>query len=302
MHADSQRLVFAYHVRAGWIDVEWYGQTGSDLGRDVVGVHPFDGRAAEKTVIQCVNREELTLAKAIHDMSKAAKAPTGRPDAFKFVSRGAVSAERRDAIRKAGAALNIPSITIWSGAEFEEYLRLRAEDLLKRFCAGEEFPEAISDIKKLVDDFATMADDEALALMAAVFDRPAFRTRFHLESSLPAFQQAIEDTIRALNTGVWRTREGAEIRRIPSLHHLTDPAKRGAVGVAVERLDRLRQTFVSHIRSGRIRHCGCSNLACPVFMVDDDAARSLDHARQEVFAAFRAVWPSFDVELRADDE
>ena len=31
-----ERLVFAYHARAEkWKSLEWYGQTGSDLGRDI---------------------------------------------------------------------------------------------------------------------------------------------------------------------------------------------------------------------------------------------------------------------------
>ncbi|NYE22085.1 hypothetical protein [Pigmentiphaga litoralis] len=73
-----------------------------------------------------------------------------------------------------------------------------------------------------MDDFPGLSDIDVLQLMAAVFDRPAFRTPFQWESSLPAFRQAIEDTIGALNTGAWRTREGDEVRRIPSIHHLQD--------------------------------------------------------------------------------
>lgn len=31
-----ERLVFAYHARTeSWKSLEWYGQTGSDLGRDI---------------------------------------------------------------------------------------------------------------------------------------------------------------------------------------------------------------------------------------------------------------------------
>jgi hypothetical protein len=35
-----ERLVFAYHARTEkWKSLEWYGQAGSDLGRDIWGVH-----------------------------------------------------------------------------------------------------------------------------------------------------------------------------------------------------------------------------------------------------------------------
>lgn len=65
---------------------------------------------------------------------------------------------------------------------------MRAEYLLHRFVRGVEFPEAEAEIRKFVDDFPDLSDADALGLMAAVFDRPAFRTPFQQESSLPAFQ------------------------------------------------------------------------------------------------------------------
>ena len=50
-----ERLVFAYHVRAGWHDLIWHGQSGGDQGRDVSGIELFDGQPARKTIIQCAN-------------------------------------------------------------------------------------------------------------------------------------------------------------------------------------------------------------------------------------------------------
>ncbi|MDY1550229.1 hypothetical protein [Luteibacter sahnii] len=125
-----ERLVFAYHVRAGWRGLIWHGQSGGDQGRDISGIEPFDGQPARKTIIQCANRGTLTLAKAKADMGKAVKATSGAPDAFKFVSRGAVSDASRTRIEQAAASLGIAHVTIWSGVEFEENLRLRAEYLL----------------------------------------------------------------------------------------------------------------------------------------------------------------------------
>ena len=99
--AEFERLVFAYHVWVGWSELAWYGQTGSDQGRDIIGVEPFDAAPPRRTVIQCVNRSLLTQAKAERDMGKAVAAPTGRPDAFRFVCRSSISAERRDAVADA---------------------------------------------------------------------------------------------------------------------------------------------------------------------------------------------------------
>src|SRR3546814_14282074 len=103
-------------------------------------------------------------------------------------------------------------VAIWSSVEFEEELRLRAEFLLHRFVSGEPFPDTAGELQRFVDDFPQMSDDEILQMMAAVFDRPAFRTPFMIQRQLPAFEQAIEDTIAALNTGFWRTRRSVERR------------------------------------------------------------------------------------------
>jgi hypothetical protein len=292
-----ERLVFAYHLRAGWRDLIWHGQSGGDRGRDISGIEPFDDQPARKTIIQCANRDTLTLAKAKGDMSKAVKATGGVPDVFKFVSRGAVSDAGRTRIEQAAASLGVAHVTIWSGVEFEENLRLRAEYLLHRFVKGVEFPDAEADIRKFADDFPDLSDADALQLMAAVFDRPAFRTPFRQESSLPAFQQAIEDTIGALNTGVWRTREGDEIRRIPSIHHLQDQRTQAVLATVVRQVDQLRRIFVTRLKEGEIRHCGCDQPDCPTYTLTHRAADELDDARRKILTTFRSVYVSFSVGL-----
>lgn len=292
-----ERLVFAYHLRAGWRDLIWRGQSGSDQGRDITGIEAFDDQPARKTIIQCANRDTLTLAKATSDMTKAVKAAGGIPDAFKFVSRGAVSDASRGRIEQVAASLGVAQVTIWSGVEFEENLRLRAEYLLHRFVQGVEFPDAEADIRKFIDDFPDLSDADALQLMAAVFDRPAFRTPFHQESSLPAFQQAIEDTIGALNTGVWRTRNGDEIRRIPSVHNLKDRGIRTTLEKVVRHVDDLRRIFVAGLRAGEIKPCGCGEPDCPTFELSKRSADQLDAARYKVLTMFRSVYAPFNVDL-----
>lgn len=293
-----ERLVFAYHVRAGWRDLAWRGQSGGDQGRDISGVEPFDDQPARKTIIQCANRDTLTLAKAEADMIKAVNAAGGKPDAFKFVSRGTVSDTNRTRIEQAAAALGVAHVTIWSGVELEENLRLRAEYLLHRFVHGIQFPDAEAEIRRFVDDFPDLSDAEVLQLMAAVFDRPAFYTPFHQESSLPAFQQAIEDTIGALNTGIWRTREGDEIRRIPSIHHLRDQRIRAVLEKVVRQVDELRRIFVARLKEGEIQHCGCGNPDCPTYILTHRVASELDEARRKILTTFRSVHTSFGVGLR----
>lgn len=271
-----ERLVFAYHLRAGWHDLIWHGQSGGDQGRDISGIEPFDDQPARKTIIQCANRDTLTLAKAKSDMSKSIKATGSVPDVFKFVSRGAVSDAGRTRIEQAAASLGVRHVTIWSGVEF---------------------PDVEADIQKFTDDFPDLSDADVLQLMAAVFDRPAFRTPFQQESSLPAFQKAIEDTIGALNTGLWRTREGVEIRRIPSIHHLKNQRIQTVMGKVVRQVDQLRRIFVTRLKEGEIRPCGCGQPDCPTFMLTQRVADELDDARQRILTTFQSVYTSFSVSL-----
>lgn len=293
--AEFERLVFAYHLCEGWTDLAWFGQTGSDQGRDIIGLHPFDDRLAERTVIQCVNRSNLAQAKAEKDMAAAVGATTGQPDAFKFVCRGSVSAQRRDEVGAAAARLGVSKVTIWSGSEFEEHLRLRAEFLLRRLVDGVAFPDAAVDLRDFVGQFQDIDDGQALAMLARAFDRPAFRTPFQQESNLPAFQQAIEDTIRVLSTGIWQTREGVEIHRLPSLHHIRDVHVRKALELTVRELDQLRRQFKALLAAGEIRHCGCGDPSCPTFTLTHRATDELDRARERVLTAFRKPYPALAV-------
>src|SRR5262249_38666094 len=142
-------------------------------------------------------------------------------------------------------------------------------------------------LRRFADDYAGMTDQDILHQMAAALDRPAFHTRFRDECSLPAFRQAIEDTISALNTGIWKTRDGAEIRRIPSLHHLRDSTIKAHVTRTSRLLDELHKAFVAGLRSGTVKPCGCKQPDCPVFFIDPRTAERLDQIKSEALNAFR---------------
>jgi hypothetical protein len=91
-----ERLVFAYHARAGkWKSLEWYGQAGSDLGRDIWGVRDNETTDGESVCIQCINRKNLIFTKAEKDISKVLKSDHGTPHRFRIVTRSIVSAEMR---------------------------------------------------------------------------------------------------------------------------------------------------------------------------------------------------------------
>lgn len=295
---DFERLVFAYLVRAGWRDVEWYGQTGSDLGRDIIGIEPFDGEPDRRTVVQCVNRATLTITKAKHDMKNAAGPEKGRLDAFLFVCRSTVSSQLRDKVKGAAKALGTEHCTIWSGAEFEEHLRLRAEFLLKRMVEGVPFPDAGEGLRKFANQFADLTDEEALSLLGLPFDRPAFWTPFAEECRLPDFREAIENTIGALNTGIWKSRDGVEIRRLPSILHIQNPKAQKELTGIVRDLDDLRRLFNRRLKDGSIVPCQCSDPTCDVFQFYNGADRELDDARHAILDRARRTIPGFGVNIR----
>lgn len=149
-----ERLVFAYHVRADrWHSIEWYGQVGSDLGRDILEITKGNSTSAQRICIQCVNQERLTLAKATRDIDKAVQA-ADKFDVFRIVCRSTVSAELRDTIKEHAKKRGIGQCDVWSGSEFEEFLRNNCESLLKRFVSGEEFPDSEPELVSLAGDRA----------------------------------------------------------------------------------------------------------------------------------------------------
>ena len=118
------------------------------------------------------------------------------------------------------------------------------------------------------------------------------------ECRLFDFQEAIENTIGALNTGIWKSRDGGEIRRLPSLQQIADPKARAELKAIVRDLDSLRRLFVRRLKDGAIIHCQRSDPHCGGFQILHGADRELDDARCAILARARSVIPGFDVQMR----
>lgn len=294
-----ERLVFAYLFRTdNWLSLEWYGQTGSDSGRDIWGIRERDGHPeGQKVCVQCSNQKSLTYKKVQEDLSKILNGPNGKPDAFIVVAGGSVSATLRDKTRKICEQKKIFTNEIWAGPEFEERLRAKTESLLKRFINGDEFPDAPAELRIFAEAITPQSDDEILALMTGLFDRPAFYTPFHQESSIPAFKKAITDTIEALNTGVHRLRDGTEIRRIPSRNEIQSAETKKILSHIERMLGELRAKYDEGIKDGDIRPCGCNVPDCPVFFVSPRTAGEMDRLREKILETFHKLYPAFNVRL-----
>jgi hypothetical protein len=148
---EFERLVLAYHIRTepshSW---EWLGQSGNDLGRDIWGIEIRENGKQENVCIQCANRKEVEATKAIQAINSILKSSSGKPDVFKFVVACPMSAKKREKIKEFAKTKGISKCVIWSGKEFEEYLRSRCESLVKRFVEGEAFPDSSKRLKKFV--------------------------------------------------------------------------------------------------------------------------------------------------------
>jgi hypothetical protein len=291
---EFERLAFAYLLRIYfWLSgPEWYGQAGGDKGRDIVGIIDDDTEQGIAICVQCANHRDLNKSKLTQDFAKLQLAPGRQPDKVLFIAGGKISATVRDEIKTLSEKQGI-QINAWSGSEFEEKLRLNGESLLKRFFSGEDFPDTPDTLRSFVDAL-TPDDTEILALMATVFDRPAFFTPFHHESHIPSFREAIGDTIAVLSTGVHRHRNGTEIKRIPSRHQLKDPALRKAVAAIEKKLAKLRSILEDLIRQGLIKPYGPPGFEA-TYEISDFAATRMDDVRSEILSDFRKLYPDFEI-------
>jgi hypothetical protein len=280
-----ERLCFAYLLRRhDGARVNWYGQLGGDRGRDIICAK--SGQAT--IVVQCANFQRLSFAKAQADLGKLAASATSRGAHFTLIAGGSVSGTLKDRIIAAATQAGFASADVISGAEFEEALRLHVPELLRRFVEGAEFPEIAEELSVFARTAADVTDEEIIAALTLAFDRPAYRTHFQQESSLPRFKEAIAETIRTLNTG--ETPQGA---RMPSRHQVRDTARRATLDRLVGLLVNLRALFDEALRTGSVKPCGCKQADCPVFFVQPDAAHDLDRRRHEILMIVHELNPRF---------
>ncbi len=90
----------------------------------------------------------------------------------------------------------------------------------------------------------TWSQDKKLILFyAQCLDRPAFRSSFHSERSFSDFDQAMEDTLLALNTGYWRTRDKTLIERAEGKTHVVNPSWREKLDNITKIIGSIRERF-----------------------------------------------------------
>lgn len=291
-----ERLVFAALLRMrAWHSLNWHGQSGGDGGRDIIGVCDDRFGHRKTVVVACANWQAFTLGKATGDIDRFVKTLGVAPGEVIVAAGSSVSANTKDKIDSHARSKGINESQTWSGSEFEEHLRFHAPSVLDRFFHGIELPDDEQSLRDFVQKLDPATAAEAAEMLVNLFRRPAFETPIHGESSLPAFRQSIGDTIGALNTGIWRDREGAIIARVPSIASFSDSQVVDGLRSCVASLNKLRIAFDDGLRKKAIRPCGCGKPDCPVFMIDEayrdllEAERSeaMRHA-EDALAALRA--------------
>ncbi len=289
---EFERLAFAFFARQkNWDKIDWLGQTGKDGGRDIWGQYNN-----ESYCYQCANYQNLTEKKVKEDIDKLVTHKT-IPDNLIIVCGGKVSNDIRTKTASYSKSKNIKNVIIVSGVEFEELIRKYSPELIKRFVEGEAFPESPSDLIKLATELVVQNDKDIISLIAECFDRPAFTTYFRQESNIPNFEKAINDTIEVLNTGIHRLRDGTVIRTIPSRHRITDDKLKNELATITKLVIKLRDSFTELRRKDEIKPCGCNQPNCPVWLLSDNACRTMDNLRREILDKFRQIKPEFNVTI-----
>lgn len=277
---EFERLVFATLLRMrAWHSLSWHGQTGSDGGRDIIGICDDQYGHRFTVIVACANWQAFTLGKAKGDIDNFTAKSSSPPNEIIIVAGSSVSAATKDKIDKHARSKGVHVTRTWSGAELEEYLRFHAASVLDRFVRGIELPDEEQSLKDFVHKLDPTTAAEAAEMLERLFRRPAFETPIQQESSLPAFRQAITDTIGALNTGIWRDREGAVISRVPSIAAFSERLVVDNFKKCVTSLNKLRVAFDDGIRTKGIRPCPCNVPDCPTFMVDDKYRALLEAER-----------------------
>lgn len=142
-------------------------------------------------------------------------------------------------------------------------------------------------------------DKELIAFFAQCLDRPAFRTYFHQELSFADFDQAMEDTLIALNTGYWRLRDGTVIERARGKALIVNPQWREEIEHITKLIEGIRRRFHEVLglnemmyhqyhRGGRF-HMGEIETLMAGRRHDNDLGAWMDMQRQEAINIMNSV-------------
>jgi hypothetical protein len=157
-----------------------------------------------------------------------------------------------------------------------------------------KFQEVYKLISQYIDKLPDIIDDKVIIEgFLQCFDRPMFITPFYLECNLPDFEQAITDTIEAINTGMYRLRDGTIIKKIIPKTEIHDKSLRKEVDELVKGLILLRSNYRALLNIGEIKKCDCKNPDCGVHLMSEKACKKMDSDRQMILKRVQKLSPRF---------
>lgn len=138
-------------------------------------------------------------------------------------------------------------------------------------------------------------DKSLIVFFAQCLDRPAFRTYFHQELSFTDFDQAMEDTLIALNTGYWRTRDGTLIERAKGKACIINPHWREKIEKIADIIEDIRRRFhqIFGLKEMLVRIQGSHRYHIEEFLRgfrhDHDLGGLMDKQRQEAIEIMNSL-------------
>jgi hypothetical protein len=124
------------------------------------------------------------------------------------------------------------------------------------------------------------SDKEAFAFWRVAFDRPAFKGLYTWQSDQEAFKRAIEDTIKAVTTGVLTDRHGTELGRCKAKAYLKRSEWLSTMDTIESRLNRIRKLIPSEIGE-----------------VDLKVTEEMDKERDEILKSLNEIWKLLKIPL-----
>jgi len=117
---EFERLALAYLLSVEeWDVIAWYGQLGSDRGKDIWG--QLSDRGPRSTVgYQCANHRRLVFSKAREDIDKISSGPNKIPQKFVMILGGMVSATMRKRVADYASSKGISATDRTSEAGFPQ--------------------------------------------------------------------------------------------------------------------------------------------------------------------------------------
>lgn len=161
-----------------------------------------------------------------------------------------------------------------------------------------KFQKVYKLISQYIDTLPDIINDQMIVEgFLPCFDRPMFITPFYLECNLPDFEQAISDTIEAINTGIYRLRDGTIIKKIIPKTELHDRNLLKEVDLIIKDLILLRSHYKALINKGEIKKCNCDNPNCDVHLFSQEACKVMDSDRRNILKRVKQLSPTYSGEF-----